>query len=642
MVQIITSGNLNIPALNVDDAYISIVNPPAISSAAPTDVIGVVGTASWGPVNIPQLIGSGTDAANTFGQISAAALTDPYDIATDLYIAFGQSSSQATLQGFGVRVTDGTDAAATGTLTGAASPAAKTVTVSGTITAADVATVTVTSTQVTGSPVSVAYTVKAGDTTATIATGLAAAINANAALLAAGVSATAAASVVSIYAPTAVTMTVTGSVSGAATEILTEGSGGTTTTGITLKGIYTGVVGNQIKVAVSDGSKSSTMTVTVSPPVGMPEVYPNLPSATFWTALQSAINNGIGTQRPRSQCVVASGATPAVGAPSTTTITLAGGTDGRAGVTTATLLGSDSATPMTGIWSLSSVKPAVGIAWMSGCTDLTAAPTLLSFAQSAGVSCLIAFPTGTTTAAAVTAWQAAGVADPSICPVKDFVDFFDQVNGLTRRVPPYAYIGGTWATLSPAASPGNKPVKMAAGTERNDPIVGNVPYTVAELGQLTTTGIMLITNPIPRGQVFGIRHGRSSSLDLATQPAEYWRMTMYLARSASEFIGQFVDELQSQQPQDPLRQSFALLSNQFLRSLQGAGQIDGFLVTCSYVANGAPGLGVNTQASVAAHYMFGLWQVTYLSSVWYVVLSMQGGTTVVEVSGQLQQQPVSL
>jgi hypothetical protein len=40
--------------------------------------------------------------------------------------------------------------------------------------------------------------------------------------------------------------------------------------------------------------------------------------------------------------------------------------------------------------------------------------------------------------------------------------------------------------------------------------------------------------------------------------------------------------------------------------------------------------------------MFALWQVRYLSSIRFLVLSLQGGTTVVEVSGTLQQQPVNL
>ena len=58
--------------------------------------------------------------------------------------------------------------------------------------------------------------------------------------------------------------------------------------------------------------------------------------------------------------------------------------------------------------------------------------------------------------------------------------------------------------------------------------------------------------------------------------------------------------------------------------------------------NAVAGNGMNTPASIAAHYLFCLWQVTYLSSVRFLVLSLQGGTTVVEVANSLTQQPVNL
>jgi hypothetical protein len=268
----------------------------------------------------------------------------------------------------------------------------------------------------------------------------------------------------------------------------------------------------------------------------------------------------------------------------------------------------------------------------------------LAFNQSAGVSSLISHPPGTSTAAAIANWQGTGVADASVLPCKDFTSFFDAQNNVTRRIAPVPFIGGTWATLGPQQSPGNKPVNLVVGTERNDPITGTIPYTESEVAQLEATGIMFVTNPIPRGRMFGIRHGQSSSSNPVTQPAEYWRMTMYLARSAAGFIGQFVDEEQSTDPDDPVRKAFRLMSNQFLKQLKGQRQIDSFLVTCAFSnsSNATPGNGMNTPDSIAAHYMFALWQVRYLSSIRFLVLSLQGGTTVVEVSGTLQQQPVNL
>src|SRR5882762_2996104 len=128
MPQIITSGSLSIPSLSADDAYIQIVAPPNFITGVATDVIGVVGTASWGPVNVPVHIGSGQQAVLSFGPMSAASLTDSHDLPTDLYLAFGQSASQATMEAWGVRVTDGTDTAAWDTLAGANSATPETAT----------------------------------------------------------------------------------------------------------------------------------------------------------------------------------------------------------------------------------------------------------------------------------------------------------------------------------------------------------------------------------------------------------------------------------------------------------------------------------------------------------------------------------
>jgi uncharacterized protein len=642
--QIITSGALNVPALTTDDAYVQIVAPPSFITGTPTDVIGCVGTASWGPVNTPVHLGSGQDAVQQFGAISAAALNDSYDLATELYLAFGQSSAQSTLEAWAVRVTDGTDVKASVALPGAASGTAKTITVTGTITAGDTVTATFTGAGIPGSPVSVAYVVQAGDTLATVASGLAAAINANGALIASGVAALTAAAVVSIYAPAALTYTLAQTTSANATETLTGGVGTTATNGGTIQALYSGTLGNSTQVKIQTGSVVGTFTAVVTPPVGLVEIYPNIPGTNFWAKLAQAVNMGASTIRGPSQCIKLTNVIPAVGAPSTGTYTLANGTDGRAGVNTATMLGSGTAIPPTGLFALANQSPPVGIVWMAGVVDVTAIPTLLQFNLYAGTSSLLSVPTGTSTTAAVALIQGAGGAHPSILGAKDFISFFDTVNNVTRRVPPCCVIAGEWATLGPQQSPGNKQVSLVIGTERNDPILGSYAYSSSEIGQLEAAGITLITNPIPRGRMFGIRHGQTTSPDPVTAPAEYWRMTMYLARSAASFIGQYVDEEQSQDPNDPLRQALKLQSDQFLKRLRDAKQIDRFLTTCAFSASSAaqPGNGINTPASIAAHYLFCLWQVTYLSTVRFLVLSLQGGTTVVDVAGSLQPQSIQL
>ncbi|HEV3024373.1 MAG TPA: hypothetical protein VGX76_17980, partial [Pirellulales bacterium] len=51
-----------------------------------------------------------------------------------------------------------------------------------------------------------------------------------------------------------------------------------------------------------------------------------------------------------------------------------------------------------------------------------------------------------------------------------------------------------------------------------------------------------------------------------------------------------------------------------------------------------PGNGVNTPASIAQHYLFVLVRVTYLSTVRFFIIALQGGTTVVTVGSTPGQQ----
>lgn len=647
MVQIITNGaSLNLTGLQTDDAYIQVVAPPNIVNGVPTDIVGVVGTASWGPVGVPTFLGSGNDAVQQFGQMSAASLTDPHDLPTDLYLAFGQAQSQALLSGWAVRVTDGTDTVASSQLLVGASAAAVTATLTGNLTVGDGLQLIATSSALTGSPITITYTTRAGDTLASMAAGLATLINANAVLSGAGVFASAVTSVVTIYWPSTLSPTIAWArnVTGGATETITMGSGSTGQGGVSISTLFSGSLGNQCMATISQGSVSNTWNVTLTPPTGVSEVYVGLPTAGFSRALANAINVGQNAARGPSNNFSAAVVAPAVGAPTAGTNTFGGGTDGRAGVTTATMLGSATTSPPTGIFALGNLNPAVGIVWCAGLTDPVAPASILTFNQSFGASSLCPLVSGLSVSAAVTAANATGVADPSVLFLKDWAYFFDTINGVQRLVPSSPVIGGMWATLGPQQSPGNKPVSLVIGTERNNPQTGNLPYAVGDIGLLEQAGILTITNPIPRGAIFGCRHGQSSSLVAATKPAEYWRMTMYLARSAATFIGQYVDEEQSQSPSDPIRAAVALQSNQFLKLLQGAGQIDNFLVTCTFSSNSGaqPGLGMNTPASVAQHYLFVLWQITYLSSVRFFILSLQGGTTVVEVAGQLTQQQATL
>ncbi|PUA19582.1 phage tail protein [Glaciimonas sp. PCH181] len=98
-------GSINTTALIVPDLYVQIV-PPSVTllNGLPTNILGVVGTATWGPTNAPTVIGSMASYAQQFGQIQARK----YDMGTALAAAVLQGANNFRC----IRVTDGTDVAA--------------------------------------------------------------------------------------------------------------------------------------------------------------------------------------------------------------------------------------------------------------------------------------------------------------------------------------------------------------------------------------------------------------------------------------------------------------------------------------------------------------------------------------------------
>jgi phage tail sheath protein FI len=102
---IVQQGSLNTTALVVPDLYVQIVPPQnLILNGVPTNVVGVVGTASWGPVGQPVIVATMADYAQYFGPIIARK----YDMGTQVAVAVQQGAQDFRC----VRVTDGTDTAA--------------------------------------------------------------------------------------------------------------------------------------------------------------------------------------------------------------------------------------------------------------------------------------------------------------------------------------------------------------------------------------------------------------------------------------------------------------------------------------------------------------------------------------------------
>jgi len=106
---VIQQGQINTTALIVPDIYVQIIPPSVyLLNGLPTNILGVVGSATWGPVNSPTIIGSMAMYAQLFGAIQ----NRKYDMGTAVAAAVLQGANNFRC----VRVTDGTDTAANTTV----------------------------------------------------------------------------------------------------------------------------------------------------------------------------------------------------------------------------------------------------------------------------------------------------------------------------------------------------------------------------------------------------------------------------------------------------------------------------------------------------------------------------------------------
>ena len=102
-------GSLNTTALVVPDVYVQILSPSLVLlNGVPTNVVGVVGTAIWGPVGRPVGVGSYAEYVANFGPLQART----YDMGTQIAAMIQQGAQNFKA----VRVTDGSDTAAAATI----------------------------------------------------------------------------------------------------------------------------------------------------------------------------------------------------------------------------------------------------------------------------------------------------------------------------------------------------------------------------------------------------------------------------------------------------------------------------------------------------------------------------------------------
>ncbi len=117
----IVEGAIAISNLLAPNIYVSVLTPTPQVVGVATTVGGLVGTASWGPKNTALFCGSLNDVTRQLGKPippvnltgQVPAITNPYDLPAAAAAFFSQSGAAGGLSLQAVRVSDGTDAAAT-------------------------------------------------------------------------------------------------------------------------------------------------------------------------------------------------------------------------------------------------------------------------------------------------------------------------------------------------------------------------------------------------------------------------------------------------------------------------------------------------------------------------------------------------
>jgi phage tail sheath protein FI len=512
-VPIAQQGSVNTTSLIVPDLYVQVVPPQnLVLNGVPTNIVGVVGSASWGPVDAPAIIGSMADYAKIFGSI----VPRKYDLGTQVATAVQQGAQNFRC----VRVTDGTDAAAHSVVPG---------------------------------------------------------------------------------------------------------------TNASFAAVCTGSLGNRITITLEPGSQPNTWKLSVLLPGFAPEVYDGLTGngASFWTGLAAAVNTGIGPQRGPSVLVVANtGGSTASPSPFSLALgSSSAGADGASSIGSVQLLGGDTPT-RNGLYALRG--QGCGIALLADCADPATWTMQANFGLQEGIYMILTTPAGDTIANAVSSIATAGL-DSYAAKLMfgDWLWWSDQVNNTVRLVSPQGFAAGRLANLSPEQSSLNKPIYGIIGSQRTGtPGSGqNTAYSSAELSALLAAGIDLICNPQPAGSFWGVRGGRNTSSNPATDGDDYTRLTNYVAETLAAGMGQYVGQVINSNLFNRIRSTqLSFLNNMLGQGLLGS--TDGslpFSVICDTSNNPPSRTGLGYVQSDA--------QVQYQAINERFIVNVEGGQTV-QVSRQ--------
>ena len=531
----IVNGLLNTTALVVPGVYVEIISPTITQlNGVPSNIAGMVGTASYGPTNTPVAFGNYAEFVANFANLNART----YDLGTHAAICIQQGANAM----YGVRVTDGTDTAASGSFGFVTPNYAVLLTAKNTGSAGNSFTATFTSSAVANS---LKLTLVSGLNTPEVYDGITTVSETafwNAVVAAVNTGNSRNPSPSNYFVATA------GSLVGS-TAIPTPGAGGAT---ITLSG---GTDGTTFATSVSttcnmtQGAPGTVVDVTSVAGVAVGDAMSgtNVPAG----AKVASIN----TVTPSVTMTIAS-VTPIT---NSTAITFTGPTPTNA------ILGVDGGIGLrTGMYALRGT----GCSMVDLCdvTSSSAWPTMITYGLSEQSYMITSGPAGDNIANAVTTKLGAGVDSYALKVMfGDWVTWLDTVNNAQRLVSPAPFVAGRLANLPPQNSALNQEIYAIIATQAT---AANQIYSYQDLTNLINAGIDVITNPSAGGQPFyACASGHNAASSNAIWGDNYTRMTNFLAVTiVAGGTGQFVG-----QPITPtlLRQEKAVIDNS-LRNMKDA------------------------------------------------------------------------
>ena len=606
-------GQTNVSALSVPQVLVQIVPPQFLFNGVATNVCGLVGTASWGPVNLAQTFGSYAQYVATFGP----TINRLYDMGGHVLLATAQGAAYFA----GVRITDGTDTAASavvpatgalaasGTLTFSTN-VAQTITLDGTVWSF-VAAITAANQILLGA--NLAATLQAAVAT------LNASVDANTAKMTYSASATALTGTAVALGTAGNALTLAASAATPSSGTLTGGAAGTT--GVTWTAKYTGSLGNSVSVLLTKGTAANSYKIVVSCPGLATEIYDNvganLSGNALWLAIAAAINNGSSTVRPPSNIIVAT-AGGATAVPILAATVLTGGADGVTTITTALFLGVD-APPRTGMYALRG--QVVAQFDLCDCSDLTSLSTQIAFGWSISAYCIFATQPSDTISNAAAELSQYGI-DSFVAKVLfgDWIIWNDSVTGTPQRMTsPQAPSIGFFGNASPQVNSLNKPIQGIVGTQST--VLGKT-YSYSDFQNLAAARMDIITLDKTITNNFVHRLGLNTSSNEVIQGDEYTRVVFWLAKSiqvvGAQYVGANMTPTEMLEAKVALQQFLWLAqTNKIIYTFDGSQAYQVVLDTSN-----------NTQMTAALGYQYAYVKAIIGPIVRYFIINLEAGSSV--------------